>query len=70
MVVGYFFYDAVILSYSWSALASVVGNLIQGGIGITLSVMIMRVSKYRQIFSESKTNRENQNTTNDNDKNQ
>ena len=70
MVVGYFFYDAVILSYSWSALASVVGNLIQGGIGITLSVMIMRVSKYRQIFSESKTNRENKNATNDNDKNQ
>lgn len=70
MVIGYFFYDAVILSYSWSALASVLGNLIQGAIGVVLAVMITKVLNYMQAFSESRTNMKNKNATNDNDKNQ
>ena len=43
MVLGYFFYDAVVLGYSWSASASIVGNCIQGVVGIFLSIIIVSV---------------------------
>ncbi len=51
MVAGYFFYDAVILSYSWSAVASIVGNLIQGGIAIVVSITITSLLNSRKIFT-------------------
>ena len=50
MVSGYFFYEAVILGYSWSAVASVVGNLIQGGVGIALAITVYSVFNSRKIF--------------------
>lgn len=58
MVTGYFFYDAVVLSYSWSAAASIVGNLIQGGVAITVSVLVMALLNKRKIFLDSSVEKE------------
>ena len=49
MATGYFFYEAVILSYSWAATASIVGNLMQGVIGVALSVTITALLTSRKI---------------------
>jgi uncharacterized membrane protein len=54
MVVGYFFYEAVILGYSWSALYSIPGNLIQGAVGIVVCITIMSVFNNRNLFVSEK----------------
>lgn len=56
MVAGYFFYEAVILGYSWAAASSIVGNLAQGGIGIALAVSLLNVFNSRKIFVQNQTN--------------
>lgn len=57
MVSGYFFYESVILGYSWGALYSIPGNLIQGAIGVVVCITIMSVFNNRNLFvSENKKN--------------
>lgn len=41
MVLGYFFYESVVLSYGLSATANIPFNLIQGGVGITVAMIIL-----------------------------
>ena len=64
MVLGYFFYEAVILGYSWAAVSSVVGNLIQGGVGVALAITVFSVFNNRKIFfttnSDAKKEKENE----------
>ena len=43
MVLGYFFFEAVVLSYGLSASASMLFNLVQGGIGLALGVSIYMI---------------------------
>ncbi len=43
MTAGYFFYDAIILSYGMGALASIPGNLIQGCIGLVVAITLSQM---------------------------
>ncbi len=43
MTAGYFLYDAIILSYGMGALASIPGNLIQGSIGLVVSITLSQM---------------------------
>lgn len=43
MVVGYFFYASLLLGKGWAAAASIPGNLIQGLVGVVVSVVLMEV---------------------------
>ena len=43
MVLGYFFFEAVVLSYGLAASASMLFNLVQGGIGLALGVSIYMI---------------------------
>ena len=41
MVGGYFLYASLLLGKGWAAAASIPGNLVQGGAGVILSVLLM-----------------------------
>ncbi len=43
MIAGYFFYDAIVLSYGMGAWASVPGNLIQGSVGVGVALLLASV---------------------------
>ena len=43
MVVGYFFYEAVILGMGMAAAAGIVGNMIQGAVGIVVACIVAQV---------------------------
>lgn len=56
MVAGYFFYEAVLLGYSWGATASVVGNVMQATVGIVIAILTMTVFNNRKIFLSDNNN--------------
>ena len=43
MVVGYFVYEATVMSYGLGAAVSVIPNIIQGVVGITVGVILITV---------------------------
>lgn len=43
MVVGYFVFEATIMSYGWGAVVSVLPNVIQGIVGIAVGIVLMIV---------------------------
>lgn len=43
MVVGYFVFEATIMSYGWGAVVSVLPNVIQGVVGIAVGIVLMIV---------------------------
>ncbi len=50
MVVGYFFYESIILGYSWAAIYSIPGNLIQGAVGIAVCISLISIFNNRKLF--------------------
>ncbi len=43
MVVGYFIFEATVMSYGWGALVSVLPNVMQGVVGIVVGIVLMTV---------------------------
>lgn len=56
MIAGYFFYEAVVLGYSWGATASIVGNVMQAAVGIVIALLTMTVFSNRKIFLSDNNN--------------
>jgi len=52
MVLGYFFYEAVILGMGWAAAAGIVGNVMQGVAGIIAASIITPVLSASKEVSE------------------
>ena len=58
MVLGYFFYEAVILGIGWAAAAGIVGNVIQGAVGIAagciVSLVLMRSGEVVELMDRTR----------------
>ncbi|MBR7161165.1 MAG: ECF transporter S component, partial [Clostridia bacterium] len=58
MVAGYFFFEAVFMSYGWGAVVSVLPNTVQGVVGIAVGVVLMVIFDKTKLIEKMMRKRE------------